>query len=401
MSKGMVLGLLACVSAWGCSSSNPAAPDGGTNGRGGAAGPTGNRGPSLPSGAGGTPGAGGAPVPTGVGGSGPSTAGTTGTTVGAGGATGTSTGAAGTTGTGTAGTGGGSACGDPLTHCAGTMSGSWCSDAVPPPALAGFDGMWANRPDDVWLVGGDESMGIVPQATGVYAHFDGCAWTVTPRPDLPILLGVWGAAPNDVWIVGARGAAYHWDGSALTTFPLPGATILTSVNGTSGGDVWAVGTGGIFHWNGSAWGQSSATNGHDVWAVAPNDVWVASGSTDALHFDGTTWTSTRLTDFGLFAIWGDGSQAYAGGEGEALFHFTGGSWKTLKVEGGSSEGFTDIGGLGADVFTVGNNQVFQLSGDTFTPPTDAPPSAGYRMVWVSPTQIWFGARSGSVAHRSR
>jgi len=383
MSKGMILSFLACATAWGCGSSNPASPDGGTNatGRGGGFGPsTGNRG------AGGAAGMTSANAP------------------GLAGATGTGTGTAGQTGAagaGTAGAGGGSACGDPLTHCAGTMNGVWCVDTAPPPPREGFNAMWANRPDDVWLVGGDGSMGFVPEATGAYARFDGCAWTVTPRPDLSLLLGVWGAAPNDVWIVGARGNAYHWDGSAVTTFPIPGAAVLTSVHGTSGSDVWAVGNTGIFHWDGSAWAQSSPAAGHDVWAVAPNDVWVASGSTDALHFDGATWTATALTDFGLFSIWSDGTQAYAGGEGEALFHFSGGSWTTLQGRGGSSEGFTDIGGLGTDIFTVGNLQVFRLSGNTFTPVADAPQAVGFSTVWVSPTQIWLGAGDGTTAHRAR
>jgi len=381
MSKGKALGLAVLVSAFGCGGSNSAAPDGGANvGRAGTGGgPTGNRGTGGIS-----PGAGGANAGT----------------AGAAGRGGTSAGTAGAAGTGAAGTGGGSACGDPLTHCAGTMSGAWCVETVSAPPLEGYKGMWANRPDDAWLVGGDQSMGLTPDATGVYAHFDGCAWTVTPRPDLPILTAVWGAAPNDVWIVGARGNAYHWDGSALTAFPLPGAPILTGVHGTSGSDVWAVGSVGIFHWNGSAWAQSSPALGHDVWAVAPSDVWVASGASDALHFDGTTWTATTLTDFGLFTIWGDGTQAYAAGEGEELFRFAGGSWTMLQARGGSSEGFKDIGGLGADVFSTGNQQIFRLSGNTFTPIPDQPPG-GYRMVWVSPTQIWFGAGDGTVARRSR
>ena len=54
--------------------------------------------------------------------------------------------------------------------------------------------------------------------------------------------------------------------------------------------------------------------------------------------------ATPLTDFGLFTIWADGTQAYAGGEGEALFHFVGGTWTTLQGRGGSSQGFVDIGG---------------------------------------------------------
>jgi hypothetical protein len=284
------------------------------------------------------------------------------------------------------------------------MNGTWCLDTVSHPSNDSYMGFWANRPDDAWLVGGDFSTGIVPNATGLYAHFDGCAWTVTPRPDLPQLLGVWEAAPNDAWIVGSSGNAFHWNGSALTAVPVPGATILNAVHGTSSTDVWAVGAGGLFHWNGSAWSQSSTASGNDVWAVAPNDVWVASGATDALHFDGTTWTATPLTDFGLFAIWADGTQAYAGGEGEALFHFTGGSWTTLQGRGGSSQGIIDIGGFGTDIFAPGNSEIFRLSGNTFTPITDGPDAGQfvrYRRVWVSPAQIWFANGDGNVAYRSR
>jgi hypothetical protein len=123
-----------------------------------------------------------------------------------------------------------------------------------------------------------------------------------------------------------------------------------------------------------------------------------------LHFDGTTWTATPLTDFGLFAIWADGTQAYAGGEGEALFHFTGGSWTTLQGRGGSSQGIIDIGGFGTDIFAPGNSEIFRLSGNTFTPITDGPDAGQfvrYRRVWVSPAQIWFANGDGNVAYRSR
>ena len=101
-----------------------------------------------------------------------------------------------------------------------------------------------------------------------------------------------------------------------------------------------------------------------------------------------------------FSIWGDATQAYAAGEGEALFRFAGGTWTTLEGRGGSSEGFVDIGGLGTDIFTVGNNKVVSLSGTMFTTVTDVPQDS-YRSVSVSPTQVWLGTRSGVVARRAR
>jgi hypothetical protein len=392
MSKGMARGLVVLALAFGCGSSNPSAPGGGTGagGRAGASGPTtGSAGSPGQPGAGGFPEApppGGSPVPTGA-------AGTTG-------AAGSAVGAAGAAGAGSGGTGGGGACaGDPLTRCAGTMSGPWCSETLSAGGLPFFAGLWANRPDDVWFVGGQFPPGGGSTAFGMLAHFDGCTWTVTQRPDLPQLSGVWGAASNDVWFVGAGSDAYHWNGSALTAVPVPGATTLGSVNGTSGSDVWAVGA-GIFHWNGGAWAQSSARAGIDVWAAAPDDVWVASGGADVLHYDGTAWTGTPLTDFGLFSIWGDGMHAYAAGEGEQIFRFAAGSWATLQPRGGSSQGFVDIGGLGADIFTVGNSNVVRLSGATVSPVTDAP-LAPYTRVWVSPTQVWLGTPDGFVARRAR
>ena len=378
MSQAKVLGIASVLWAFGCGSSNPNPPGLPTGG---------------PNGLAGRPGSG---PGTGTGGGG----GTAGS-VGVGGAGGANAGAAGVAGAGAPGTGGGAACpGDPLTRCTGTMMGAWCTETVTPGGLNSFSTMWANRPDDVWFVGGDFSRGIVPDGTGMYAHFDGCAWTVTPRPDLPQLNGVWGAAPNDVWIVGTSSNVYHWDGATLTAFPVQGASYFKSVHGTSSTDVWAAGS-GIFHWDGITWTQMSASPGNDVWAVAPGDAWVASGTTDALHFTGATFSTTTLTDFGLFSIWSDGTQTYAGGEGEALFRFAGGTWTTLQGRGGSSEGFVDIGGLGGDVFAVGNGMVVRLSGTTFTPIPDPPSPPFFRTIWVSPTQTWLGAGNGFVARRVR
>jgi hypothetical protein len=374
MVKGKAWGVALLVCAVGCGGSNYVAPLGGTNADGGVVGPaTGSGGAPGPSGAAGSRGK--PPL-----GDGPS--------------------AAGAGGAGAGGTGGGAACaGDPLTRCTGTMNGAWCTETLAAGSLPFFAGLWANRPDDVWFVGGQFPPGGDTTALGMYARFDGCTWTVTQRPDLPQLSGVWGAASNDVWFVGAGSDAYHWNGSALTAVPVPGATTLGSVNGTSGSDVWAVGA-GIFHWNGGAWAQSSARAGIDVWAAAPDDVWVASGGADVLHYDGTAWTGTPLTDFGLFSIWGDGMHAYAAGEGEQIFRFAAGSWATLQPRGGSSQGFVDIGGLGADIFTVGNSNVVRLSGATVSPVTDAP-LAPYTRVWVSPTQVWLGTPDGFVARRAR
>ena len=389
MAKGRALvGLALLASAFGCGSSKSSDLEertgaGGHAGHGSIAdGGAGSAGRGTPSGGAGGAAASGAAASGGAG------------AAGAGGGAGTG-GASGAAGMG----GGGGCAGNPLTFCTGTMSGPWCIETVPGAGpLPFFGDLWANRPDDAWWVGGQFDI-IDGPGTATLAHFDGCTWTVTPRPDLPLLTGVWGAASNDVWMGGNGGSAYHWNGTTLTAFPVPGAGSINSLSGTSSTDVWAAGS-GIFHWNGSAWTSSFASLVSDVWAVAPNDVWAASGGANVLHFNGTTWTGTPLTDFGLFSVWGDATQAYAGGEGEALFHFTAGTWTTLQPRGGSSEGFVDIGGLGDDIFTVGNSDAFRLSGDTFTPVADLPPNF-YRSVWVSPTQIWFATSDGTVARRAR
>lgn len=86
-------------------------------------------------------------------------------------------------------------------------------------------------PNDVWVVGVDESTG---QAVAV--HWDGQRWKRTPTPahaDTTILFDIAARTPDDVWAVGwsrdtdkqtPAGYAVHWDGTAWSEAQLPRGT---------------------------------------------------------------------------------------------------------------------------------------------------------------------------------
>jgi hypothetical protein len=115
----------------------------------------------------------------------------------------------------------------------------------PHPPSPGLLGVTAFATDDVWAVG--EVLGVM--------HWDGATWSNVAHPPLEEadLHAAAGAAPDDLWIVGAQeseGAgdhafAMHWDGTLLSVAPLPptGAddSELLDVAVVGPNDAWAVG----------------------------------------------------------------------------------------------------------------------------------------------------------------
>jgi hypothetical protein len=143
-----------------------------------------------------------------------------------------------------------------------------------------FQAVYAVSSNDVWAVGYQEPVGF--QFQPLIEHWDGTVWTEVPAPtiegDSNFLYDVSGTGPEDVWAAGPLGGT--------------GAPPLT------------------LHWDGSAWSMVPAAYGPNrsyallaVKAVAPNDVWavgqwvtldLSDGGPAAEHWDGATWTITRL-----------------------------------------------------------------------------------------------------------
>ena len=116
-------------------------------------------------------------------------------------------------------------------------------------------GAAALSPDDVWVVGDQES------GDGVFEtlaeHWDGSTWSVVPTPDPGWagnhLYGVYAVSPDDIWAVGQeltgstpdQPLVEHWNGSYWSVVHVPGAgspdVLLDGVTGASDGQLWAVG----------------------------------------------------------------------------------------------------------------------------------------------------------------
>jgi hypothetical protein len=189
----------------------------------------------------------------------------------------------------------------------------------PQPPSPGLLGVTAFATDDVWAVG--EILGVM--------RWDGTTWSNVPHPPLEEadLHAAAGAAPDDLWIVGAQeteGAgdhafAMHWDGTVLSVAPLPSTgadeSELLDVAVVGPSDVWAVGEMDfgevkrtlVEHWDGQAWAIVDSPNpGADldeltgVGAISAADVWAAGtwgeGGVEhpmVVHWDGNSWTSIR------------------------------------------------------------------------------------------------------------
>jgi hypothetical protein len=143
------------------------------------------------------------------------------------------------------------------------------------------------------------------------------------------LLGLTAIGPGDAWAFGDgrhhQPTAVHWNGQTWTATSLPGATARPShASSTSATNVWAAGGGVcgsapqpaafVSRWNGTTWGTKrfpkSSLCVSSVVTTGPADGWLFGSqgggtSTEALHYNGTTWQTVSLGNAGsVIAAWG-------------------------------------------------------------------------------------------------
>lgn len=96
-------------------------------------------------------------------------------------------------------------------------------------------GVWGQRSDDIWAVGGDVGD---ENGGGVLWHFDGVAWTpvdlsaVLPG-GVPTLFKIWGRSADEVYVVGQAGTILKFDGVRWQRLPSPTNRPLFSVHGNA------------------------------------------------------------------------------------------------------------------------------------------------------------------------
>lgn len=105
-------------------------------------------------------------------------------------------------------------------------------------------GVWGDRSDNVWAVGGDVGD---ENGGGVLWHYDGTQWTpVDLRPlfpsGAPTLFKIWGRSAREVYVVGGAGTILRFDGERWSKLPSPTNRPLFSVHGNA--DI-VVATGGF------------------------------------------------------------------------------------------------------------------------------------------------------------
>ena len=187
---------------------------------------------------------------------------------------------------------------------------------------------------DVWAVGSDRAGGLV-------LRWNGSKWSRAPRPGFDGSLSAVVRIPgtSQVWIGGSDttsptgSSVARWTGSAWEKFQLPakpGAQGYSQTNGNlaaaSVSSAWVVLTltnsvgrnrTDAIHWDGSTWSQVQTPNpstAHDwlngVAARSETDAWAVGGSGKpgktahalVLHWDGSKWSTVRNPGLELRAI---------------------------------------------------------------------------------------------------
>jgi hypothetical protein len=141
------------------------------------------------------------------------------------------------------------------------------------------------------------SSGVLVEASGRVAQWDGSAWTLLTRPGAGPYEAIGGiAAIGDEVLVVGRGRIERREGTELRPYDAATWRDLSGVAGASSSDVWTAGQGGtLLHWDGHGW--SRAVTRTEVWlggllVVGRGDVWAWSDRSAAatlLHWDGRSW----------------------------------------------------------------------------------------------------------------
>ncbi len=124
------------------------------------------------------------------------------------------------------------------------------------------------------------------------------AWSVAAAASLLCQApgAFWGSSGTDFWVswgcggTAGSGGLWHWDGSSSQlgspAYPYPSGEYSAAIFGASSSDVWAVGT---HRW----------------------------------HYDGSTWSQDPSTPPGTdSAVWGNGTDYFAGGSYPNIYHYT-------------------------------------------------------------------------------
>lgn len=292
--------------------------------------------------------------------------------------------------------------------------------AVPSPVEVDLYGLWGSSATDVWAVGD----------LGYILHFNGTAWSVvTSSPAGFVLKAVWGTSATDVWAGGQRLQHWDgqsWSLVSPSVSPAAGLDWIYGIWGSGANDVYFVGASpsgpgdmavpgaSVLHWNGSSWATVGAPIGqmNFIWGTGPNDVWV-SGKT-VWHFDGTYWTQRATATGPIWGaapgdVWVLGAGNYNGtSTGPSIIgsqtHITGSG--VVTTSSGIDWGINAIAGAGSDAWAVGGGgEMLHFDGQSwqshshrlFDTSSEYSPAALLQIHGTSSTDLW-AVGDGAIAH---
>lgn len=176
-------------------------------------------------------------------------------------------------------------------------------------------------PDEV-LVATDEGLVFRRTPTGFVTH----------SQVVLNLRALHGISPNDLWAFGMRGGISRWNGTTWTAVDAPVRTSWMAASGQASFNL--VGEGGSFlRWDSinQFFFSLRAVEPDDLTALlgfAEDDLWAVGHAGLVRHFDGTAWTSTRMSSRDdLYAIAGAASNDLWASGGGALFRWRGAAWQ--------------------------------------------------------------------------
>lgn len=222
-----------------------------------------------------------------------------------------------------------------------TACGASWSPVDDVPDAGSLSGIWGTGPDDIFVVGGDDTQGTV-------LHHDGTTWSLMEVPDIDLLVWVYGFGPDDVYAVGEGGGMLHYDGDTWSRIETGTTEDLWGIFGTSADDIWIVG------------GTATSV-----------------GDPVLMHYDGTTFDMVPLDASqnpnrarSLFKVWGVGSKLFAVGSKGWILSYDGTTWTPENTGAAADDDFVALWGSSEDeILAVGgrsNGQISLYDGTSWT-----------------------------------
>lgn len=242
------------------------------------------------------------------------------------------------------------------------------------------------------------------------------SWSGSPACDSSGFCVVYPAPMNSLTSVsaspsGTNWAVYQnlvaaWKGAAgqVYRFDIDDNADIADIVAISDTNVWIVGSASaVIHYDGTRWTNTMLTNASalsSVWASSASDVWTVGNFGVVGHYDGSKWSSQTLSSsVNLSAVFGTGPQD-VWAAGSKVEHYNGTSWSEVAISGAPS--FKWGWAAATDdvwLLTSGGSVMRGSATSGFTAMSAQPTLSGttsYRIWGTSKNDVWISTSGDSV-----